>query len=182
MKQVVLGSLLASLAMFVWGFVFWGVNPWAPIDSPDDDAALREVLVSALRGPGVYFVPSFGSDDFASNHVAGPIARIFYQPDGAPVMEPSIFVFHFVHIFVIALLLSFLLAFAGAYAASYRRKVMVVVVAGLAAAIWSNGGEVIWFYSPWAHHLNVMVYDFMAFLLAGLILARFVGRAEAPMK
>ncbi len=179
MKNVVVGSLLAALAMFVWGFVFWGANPLAPIGSPDDDSALREALVSSLPGPGVYFVPSFDSDDFALKHASGPIARIFFQRDGAPVMNPVIFVFGFVHMFVITLLLSFLLAFAGAYAATYRRRVMVVGVAGLAAAIWSNGGDVVWFYSPWAHHLSVMLYDFVAFVLAGLILARFVGRVEA---
>ncbi len=175
MKQAVVGSLLTAVAVFAWGFLFWSTV--APISFPAEDTELREVLLKSLPATGVYFVPVPEGATYKADHEAGPLVQIFFRREGAPVMAPKLFVFGFLHNFVTALILSFLLAFAGAYGATYGRRVTIVVVAGLAAAVWTHFGQVIWFYHDGMHHLAVLCYDVIAFLIGGLILGRFIRSA-----
>lgn len=183
MGRLVVGSLLAAAALFVWGFLFWATPLSAPLTAhTGETTALAEALTAALPGSGVYYLPdpSAGEEVFLEAHRAGPIATIYYRQEGAEAMAPGVFLLGYLHMALSALLIGLLLRAAAPALPGYGRRVAFVVVAGVAANVWAHLGQPIWFFHPWGHPLGTAVYGIVAWGLAGLVLARFaVPRAEA---
>jgi len=179
MKRILIGSLLAAVVLFVWGFLFWGLSGVANavMDPVPDEAALSQKLSEALPKSGVYvlpYPPSQPSDEFLKRHEAGPLAQIFYRREGLNPMSGGVFGAGFVHMLVSVLVMAFALNLALPATSSYGARVKLVIVAGLAGAIYSNLGKPIWWHHVWDYHLLEFVYDFTSWVLAGLVLARFV--------
>ncbi len=181
MKQLAFGVVLAALAMFVWGFLFWGVpwpNPAYSHLSEADEAALWETVRDHVPETGVYYLPDVqreGTMEAAvARHRQGPLAKVMVHAEGAEVMSAGVFIGGFLHMLVSAFLLALLLRGAAPVLGSYGRRVAFVVLAGLAVAVWANLGEPIWNYHPWTHELTNAVYDWTSCIVAGLVLARFV--------
>ena len=64
MVRTILRVLLAAVAMYFWGFLFWGINPvpyqsWQQADDDAAQAALRELFPTA----GTYYVPGRAHDE-----------------------------------------------------------------------------------------------------------------------
>ena len=45
---------------------------------------------------------------------------------------------------------------------------------GVGATIWANLANAVWFHQSWQHHLWVSFYNVIAYIVAGLVLARFI--------
>ena len=80
----------------------------------------------------------------------------------------------FVLILVSCLLLVTILRIAAPATPTYRERVQLVALVGLAAALVIDIGDVVWWYLPLHWKLYQAFYDFTAFLIPGLVLARFV--------
>jgi hypothetical protein len=179
MKRLLLGSLLAALVMFIWGFLFWAVpwpNPAIHTMGADAEAAVAEALRRQIPETGTYVIPNPQTTDpqtYTARHEAGPVAMLFVQADGFAPMRPGVFVGGFVHMLAVAFLLGLILRIAAPVAPTYGKRVLFVLLLGLTAALWSEIGEPIWWAHPWAYHLTVFVSDVTTWGLAGLILARF---------
>ena len=177
-KGLLLGSLLAAVALFVWGFLFWGMPIVQPIDSGVDGAKAQAALKELLTHDGVYVVPEPPGQEMTEGwkamHRQGPIATIFYRTRGMEPMAPTVFVLGFVHNLVTCLLIGLLLGKAIPALPSYGARVGFVVLAGVAATVWGHAGDPIWMAHPWRFHLLAMGYDFVAWTLAGAILGKFV--------
>ena len=177
MTRLLLGTTLAAVALFFWGFLYWGAVPvpWTIIAQVPDEVALQKSLGEALPEPGAYYLPHhFASDTevHASRAEAGPIATILIHDGLGPNATAGIFLGGFVHMWLSALLMGLLIRrFAPA---SIGGAVAVAATAGLAAAVWSNLGRPMWYSQPWDYHLLFAVYDVTGWIVAGAVLGWFV--------
>lgn len=188
MKQIAMGTLLAAVALFVWGFLFWGLpwpNPAYQHLSAEDEAALRQSLSEHVPTSGAYYVPDMehGADHAAylARHREGPLAMVMVRTEGAELMSAGLFAGGFVHMLFSVLLIALLLRAVAPVLRSYRSRVGFLALVGLAAAFWANLGEPIWNYQPWAFHLTAAVYDWTSWIIAGLVLAYVVKPVRAEM-
>lgn len=179
MQKIILGSLVAAVAMFIWGWIYWasGFASGAIIDRPADDDVAQRALVEAFQESGAYFVPYDMDDEEAFNrrHEAGPLAMVFYQKEGAPAMQPMIFVQGFIHYFLTCLLIGVLLKMVLSSLASYGDKVKFTTLAGVTASFFTNLSDAIWMTMPLSYQTFVGVYDITIWIIAGLVLGKFIG-------
>ena len=177
MKQWALGSLLGAIVMFVWGFIYWGTGAVDPFShaSGEGEAAVATALASSLPGAGVYFVPDMANgtvDEWVERHKAGPIAMVSFQSAGADPQSPTTMLAGFVHMLVTVGVLGAALLLAGLSGFADRFRLAAVI--GVAATVFANLGDPIWFHAPWGFHLTVAIYDIVAWLVAGAVLAYFI--------
>jgi hypothetical protein len=183
-SRLLIGALLAALAQFVWGFLFWTtpIGMASMAHAPDPERAQR-ALAELFPADGAYFVPDLeegagARERWTERHLRGPLGMVFVHRAGADPMAPMVFVNGYLHMLITCVLIGWLLARAGAALPTWGAQVGFVALAGFAAAFWGHAGDPIWFYQPWRYHLVAMVYDLVAWALAGAILARF-ARARA---
>ncbi len=187
MKRLAIGIVLATLASFLWGLVYWGLNPlpyttWKPV--PDDQAAGR-ALKEQFPEDGTYYLPAMDNDPdtLARLYRSGPVAFVFMTArEGRPQHEPAVMVRGLVLYLAVCAVLAWLLRAAAPALPRYGGRVKLAALAGLAAALLIDLGDAVWWYLPWDWKLHQAFYDFTAFLIAGLVLAAFVaprGAAES---
>lgn len=181
MGKLIMGAVLTAIAMFIWGFLYFAVNPMAQtvFDRAPDDAAAQAALLDNLPETGTYLIPGNMDDEaaYAELHEAGPIAFVHISREGRPVMSSSVFLYGFLHMLVTVLLIAWLLRMAAPALLSYGARVGFVAVAGLTASFFTHIGAIIWWSLPADWFLFVAVYDLTAWIVAGLVLANFVGPA-----
>jgi len=195
MKKL-LGIVLASLAMFAFGAVFW-MTPLTTsffMTAADDETAGRR-LKELFPATGTYYVPwtqadaslpkEAGEQAFARQealHKAGPIAMIHMRHEGAGIMEPKLLLTGFIHelisMTVAALLMGSLLAVLN----SYVRRVGFMAVTGVLIAWFGPMSQPIWWFNPWPIHIVNALYTALAWLVAGLVLAAFIKPSATSAK
>jgi len=177
MKRLVLGSLLAAVVVFFWGFLYWNVLPFrsSATQAAPDEPSLAQTL-GALPATGTYELPHLSASEspeaFVGRLSQGPIALVLLRKEGANASDPAMFINGFLHMLITALLIGLVLRRTGL--ATFGARFGLVFLAGLAAAIFANLGEPIWYFQPWDWHLLQFGYDLTAWVLFGLVLAKFV--------
>lgn len=170
MARWLLGALGAAVAMFLWGFVFWGLlgGAGALRTLPNEDA-VRDALQGGALATGTYFLPAMVPGQPPPER--GPIVKIYYQADGVFPMTPARMGTGFLHLWLAALLAGGLLSLVAAPLGSYGRRVGFVLLLGLFAAFVIPVGDAIWWHHPLAFQLTQFAYHAVGWLLAGLVLA-----------
>jgi hypothetical protein len=183
MGRLFLGSVLAAVAMFMWGFVFYVVSPamGAVIKTVDDTAATQAVLREHFTESGTYFIPGPDLPEEQMNrlHQAGPLVMIHIRQEGAPPMDPMVLFWGFVHQWVTCLLLGLLLMKAAPALAGYWARAGFLTLAGFAAALFIDYGATIWWLTDRGFALTNLVHDTLAWSVAGLVLAWQPGAGPA---
>ena len=165
--------LLAAVAIYFWGFLFWGVNPlpyqsWQQADDEAAQAALRELFPRE----GTYYVPGRAHDEAEMSALfeRGPIAMVHMADiDGRPMMDPSIMAIGFVLcVFTPAVIALVVSRFGG----GYGERMKSVLLLAFAASFAIHLGDVVWWSADLGWKMWPMVYDFVAWTIAGAILAR----------
>lgn len=179
MKNVVIGSLLGGLVLFIWGFLFWGLSPFAYSalsHAAPDDATAGQALMQHFPRTGTYYIPGPHNppDQLKTLHEAGPVAFVFFNREGKPLMAPSVMITGFVHCIVLAFLVALALNSLGNALPGYGERVRLIVLVGLAASLWGPVAQIIWWYYPPAWQWWVAFEQFVAWVLLALVLARFV--------
>jgi len=182
MSKVLLGSALAAVVMFMFGFVFWGISglPNNVMSGARDVEEARTYLKTNHPEDGFYKVPyseNWAADEaFAAQAKEGPLATIIIRHEGkdpGDMMGMAMgWVYQFVCIFLVALLLH--MAMGNRAMTFYVRRVGFVIIAGLAISIYGNFGDVVWWSYPTAYPTLTAIYDALAWILAGLVLAALV--------
>ena len=171
------GILLASIVLYMWGFLFWGLAPfqeWTMLTATDDVEA-RDALRELFPQNGSYLIPA-PDDDMAAlgvRYQEGPIALVhMLRVEGRPLMHAPIMISGFLLNTVVIGLLAAILAIAAR--PRYWERVQLCGAIGLAAALLINYGGVVWWEisRPW--ELYNALYHFTFCLLAGVILGAFV--------
>lgn len=180
MKKLFAGSLLAAVAIFIFGSIYW-TSPIMGAGSRDiaDDETAQALLKGTFPETGIYYVPgidlySQDAERYNALHEAGPVAMINIIHDPGSPMPPATFVAGFLHEWLVCFLIGLLLLKVAPALPGYGAKVGFVTLAGLTMALFVNVGAIIWWSMPAALQLADAVYNIGAWLLAGLVLARFV--------
>ncbi|CAN5336509.1 hypothetical protein BH24PSE2_BH24PSE2_24470 [soil metagenome] len=186
MSRVTIGAVLAAIAMFIWGFMFWGVSPlpYSVLERVADDAETQAALLDHFPASGAYLIPGNMSEEavYTELHEAGPVAFVQFSREGRPVMAPSVFLYGFLHMLVTAFLIGWLLRMAAPGLHGYLQRLGFVTIAGLAASFFAHVGAIVWWGLPAGWILLTAVYDLTAWIVAGFVLAGFASSAarDAP--
>lgn len=184
--RIVLSALLAAVAIIIWGFIFWVALPFgaATLKTVPNEDALRSTLSQNLTESGAYHFPAMNPNAvdkaeaekaFREKSLAGPRGLLVFMKEGGEPMAPATIVWGFVFSFVAALVMAGLLAMALPALPAYGERVLFVTLGGLFATITVNAGYYNWWYFPLGFILATGIFTVLAWLIAGLIMARTIG-------
>jgi len=187
MVRLLIGAVLSSIVLFVWGFAFWVISPlrFGVLRTIPNEEAVIDALKKNLPETGVYLSPfaeesRFKEDreaaqkELAEKHKEGPLVQIIYRKNGIDPMSPVTFAAGFANMLVASLLIGLLLKLALPGLASYSSRVLFVFVAGVFAAVTIDLSTPIWFHQPWGLPLFNALYHASGWFLAGLVLGAVI--------
>jgi hypothetical protein len=196
--RVLAAAALSAVLMFVWGFVFWGpvLSMTAKLMSPLPAEAELDVIapLRATNVPdGMYVYPGPVADMSDEEATAawkkkikdGPVLHMAYHQQGVSPMDPIMFAKGLAHSFVLSLLSAILLALVVHTLPSYASRVGVLLLVSVIAAIWTNVGDVIWWFHTPKYAAGQIAYAVVSGLLMALATAAIVRPAvlaSAPAK
>lgn len=178
MKKHLLGPLLAALAAFCFGFIWWGLSPlsYKGLSTVPDVSGTALALGRMFPASGAYMLPSplDGEARMKELSARGPMVEVHIhkEPFGDADMG-RVMAVGFLHMFVISVLLSFILCGLEKAFVRWTCRVKFCAAIGLLVATCDLG------YSIWWHHalswtISQAGYDFLMYVVVGLVLAKFV--------
>lgn len=177
MKKLLLGSFLAGLALFMWGFIYYGISgvPYGLLESPNPGAGAA--LKAAFPDDGTYIIPSPESETLPEEQQSGPIAMVHLVRDGTDnpmsMMLPG-FLHGWAYCIILGMLLQQICKKSG-----YGARVWFVTLIGIAGAFLARIGDAIWWWQAWDWQLSNFAYSVIGAIIAGAILAKFI---KSPVK
>jgi len=178
MLKLALGTLLAAIAMFAWGFFFYGskaIDHFGHV-TLEQEAVLLEAFKANLSADAIYILPDESNgtaEEVMARAAPGPVALINYHSGPIPPMATTL-IMGFVHILITAAILAVFMTLIAPAAKTYADRLKVIAVAALAAAVFAHLGNPIWWHYPWGFSAMAALYDFVSYVMAGAILAYFV--------
>ena len=169
MKKFLLAPAVAALAMFFWGFVYYGISglPYRTLETAPNLAA----SLASLPADGAYLVPDPRSPDAEKAMQEGPVAMVHYRK--VPHSMGSVMAMGYLQEFISCLLLAFILWKCDAAFRGYTCRLMLSITIGVLITWFSHAGEAVWWQQAWGWHLSTMFYDIVAWAIAGSVLAKF---------
>ena len=93
MKRIVPGILLATIAAYFLGFLYWGLNPlpYSVWKRTNDDQAAQQALREHFPESGTYYLPGMYNDEETLSRLseAGPVGFVHISLEGRPVVQPE---------------------------------------------------------------------------------------------
>ncbi len=177
MKGIATGSIAAAIAVFIWGFLFWGTAIADPFDhvTPEQETTIAANLSTGFSEPGVYSIPDQANgteEEWIARHEAGPVAIVRVRPEGVNPMAPAKMAGGFVHMLVSIAFMAAALRLTNLQ--SYGQRLQLVLVTALAGTTFATLTDPIWFHATWGYFVWLMIYYMISWLIAGAILARFI--------
>jgi hypothetical protein len=184
MVRALIGGLLGGLAMFMTGFIFWGTPLSALALSRTDEQAsanLQAAMAQALTptGTGVYVIPDPATAQGTILYGKGPVAQIFYNEGGFPVMDSGALIGGLILSLIVGVVIALALRFV---TTGFADRARATILFALAAVLWLHIGQAVFNHAPWGYILYLAFSDFVALALAGLIAAKLMEtKAEATV-
>lgn len=182
-RRAGLAVLVSTLALTAWGLLFWGLL-YQYVDvyrTLPGDRRVLDLLVAQGTATGTYFVPwprntpeTFAA--FLQQHRSGPFFQLSYIREGIDPQAPGKLALGLLHYLLVTIVAAALLALATPAAAPWWRRGLVVMMAGLLGTLFIRLGDPIWFHLPWHFALGQAVYEVVAWLILGSLLAALVRR------
>jgi hypothetical protein len=182
MAKTVLGSLLAGVVLFFWGAFSHMVLPLGKMGVRQ--LSQEEPMLEAVRGsvhePGFYFFPGKDMSRPASESEEsawlekvkrGPVGVLVVQPSGGEAISPRQLGTQLATDLVSAILAALLLT---RVLAGYWGRVLFVTVLGLFSFLVISVPYWNWYGFPTEFTVAEGIDQVVGWLLAGLVLARFV--------
>jgi len=176
--KILKGAMTASIAVFLWGFIFWWSQlPYSALNQLDEaDAVTREFRARFPRS-GVYMFPK--PNDYLPNLKealeTGPAMTVYVlsPEDTLPVWV--MLLAGFGRILFTTLLLGWILKISlPALQPGYPSRVGFVMLIALAMVAYRDFADPIWWNYPWAWNRLKAFYDLVSWAIAGMILATFI--------
>ena len=189
MPRVIIGAVVAAIAMFVIGFIFFGTPLHKLALAGIDDvqaAAVQQAMAANLPRTGTYSVPGLNTEAQTNMFSQGPIATIHYNTGGFAATDAGSLVTGLVLNFIVALLIGTALIGIDRRVPDFGSRARVAVLIAIAATAYVHLGEPIHWHHDWPHFIYVFIADALALSAAGIILAWFlpksgrVAPADAP--
>ena len=179
--RALIGAVVAAVAMFILGFIFFA-TPLGSIGMkslPDAQAAaVQTSLAQNLPATATYSVPSAETPGQTTLYGRGPIATIHYNTSGFAVGDAGSMIGGFIHMLVVTLLMAVGLYTLSRYVPSFSERVRLLILGTLGATIFMRLGEPIWFHHDWAHAIYLFVADTVSLAVAGLIILKLLPRTH----
>jgi hypothetical protein len=184
--RVVIGSFLAAVVFFFWGFLYWTVLPLAKVMMPKHPK--EELVVAALDEhtptTGVYFFPGLVEGDdtgekWAEAHTRGPFGTIIFVKEGMDPSDGGTLSKGFLHGWTTCLLAAALLALSARNLPTYASRAGYVALLGVFAAVLVFASQAIWFGHPLPYTMFSAAYYILGMVWTGLVLAAIV---QSPVK
>ena len=168
MKKNILAVFLAGCVLFLWGFVSWVILPWHNWVSHkfSDERAVSQVLKQNATTAGVYYLP-YAEEDHKPGEAA---AFVNVLPNGFDMNMGKLMGTALLGQILSAFLVFLLLRQVSHL--SYWNKVWFVARVGLAIGFISHFPYWNWFGFPGPYILVTILDVLIAWVLAGLVLAR----------
>ena len=142
MKKFLFAPLLAALAMFFWGFVYYGLSgiPYKVLGTVGD---IGPELTKLFPADGTYILPDpRGTPEAISEQMKrGQFATVHIKKSGVPEMDPAVMGKGFALEFVTCLLLAFMVRRSGPVTGAVRRFLTGPVGCELTGATWTPDGR-----------------------------------------
>ena len=170
MKKCILAVVLSAVVLFVWGFVSWTILPWhnAVANKFADESAVSSVLKENAPSAGIYYLP-FAQEDLKPGAVFA-LANVL--PDGVDMGMGEMMGLGLLGQAVSAALVILLLG--NTSNLDYWQRVRFVALTGLAIGFVSHFPYWNWFGFSTSYTLVIILDSLIAWLLAGIVMARFV--------
>ncbi|HEY6916550.1 MAG TPA: hypothetical protein VI381_02815 [Allosphingosinicella sp.] len=177
MGRIILGSVVAAIAMFVIGFIFFA-TPLGKLSYSSlgnmEAAAVQQTLAANLPKTGTYFIPSpESSAEQTVMYGQGPVATVHYNRGGFPAMDPGVLMGGFILNFVTALLIGAALLGIADRVTDFPSRARLAAIFGVAASALLHLGPPLYYHQDWTHAIYLFVADGITLAAAGLILARW---------
>ncbi len=178
--NVLKGAVVASIAVFLWGFMFWWPHlPYSALGhlgQIDEEDAVAQELRARFPRSGVYMFPKPG--DYRRNpegiRETGAMTVYILTPEDALPLWGMLLA-GFGRILFATLLLGWVLKTSlSALRPRYPSRVGFVVLIALAVVAYRDLADPIWWNYPWAWNLLKAFHDLVSWTIAGMILAAFI--------
>lgn len=169
MKNNLIAVLLGSVILFVWGFVSWTILPWhnSVSNKFGDESAVAQVLKSNAKTPGIYYLP-YAQEDHKTGEAT---AFVNILPNGLEMNMSKMMGVAMIGQILSALMVLLLLRQTSGL--SYWNKVGFVSLVGLTIGFVSHFPYWNWFEFSSAYILVTILDIIIAWILAGLVMAKF---------
>ena len=174
----ILGSVVTALVLFVFGFLYWAVNPlpyatWNEVENP---AAAQASAAQLFPEDGTYFLPGPGNDPEALKLLEnGPAVFLTIDHTPAAGADPIALATGFLHNLLSALALAYLLT----HISGLANRLKLSVAIGVLGVVVINGSEIVWWLQPVSWIAHQAVYYLIYFGLAAWVLNFFLPRDSA---
>jgi len=176
--NTLLAGIGSTIVVVVWGMIFWGwVHEFFGVfNKLPGDTKVVEMLIANGTATGTYFFPwprntpeTFAN--FVQQHKTGSFFQLSYIKEGVDPQAPGKILRGVFQYFAVSMIAVALLRLTMTPSASFLRKFIIVLLAGLMGTIFIRLGDPIWFHLPWQHALGQAVYEMVAWLLMGAVIA-----------
>jgi hypothetical protein len=192
-KQLILGSVLGSIVLFVWSAIAWMLIPWPgdPLRSFTNEDAVAQAITANAPRSGVYLLPNepkrtpgmteqqftAATNAMGEKMTRGPVVFAAVRLEPFTSMGKPL-VIQFLTQLVVAVLATFLLLQTSGL--SYKGRVIFVTAFGVIIFVGGHLDEWIWWSFSNAYMLMQLGAIVIGWFLASLVIAKFVrGKAAA---
>ncbi len=169
MKAVLVSAFLGGIAVFIWGYIFWNVLPGSEFayDLSQNDRKLMSFLEQRFELPSTQV-------GYLAGEPKPVVATVFLQRSGGFV---SMLWQGLLHMMLSVGLIALIMRAIPTQPASYAARVGLISLIGFTAAVVANLSDPVWFTQAWSWHLAQAIYDFIFWVVAGLVIAGLVKPA-----
>jgi hypothetical protein len=184
MVRSFIGGLIAGIVMFFIGFVFWG-TPLAEVAfnkaNDSDSAIVQTALAQGLTqtGTGTYLIPTPNTQAGTVAYGRGPIATVHFNTAGFAANDLSMMLPGLIFALVSGLAMSFGIG-AVSRENSFAQIARLVILFSLGTTIWTILAQPVFNNYGWTYWIYFFVSESVAFIAAGLIIARWFVSRDAP--
>ena len=178
MLRVVIGSAAAAVAMFVIGFIFFGLGlqNLAMKSVGDTQAApIQQTLRANIAETGTYAVPGDRTPEQTRMYGTGPVATIHCNVEGQVAgMSAGLALKGLLFNFAIALAFGLALIGIDGRVKDFGSRARVAAIIALAAAAFAHLGVPLYYPHDWTWYIYLFLADGIALAAAGVIVAWFL--------
>jgi hypothetical protein len=190
MGKIILGALLAAIAVFAWEALSWTVLGWHENGYREfrDESSVSEVIrANVTSGHGIYMLPSMepaskmATVEEKAAHDAkqakamedGPYVYAIIRPGKGEISMGTNMILSFVRTLICAFLIAALLSQTALF---YPARIAFVAAAGLFAGLTSDLPMWIWMEQPGRDTIVNIADHVIAWIIGGAVLGIFVGK------
>lgn len=178
-KQLILGSVLGGIVLFVWSFIAWTFIPWPgePLRSFNNEGAVEQAVVNNAPVSGIYLLPNPHKSGVTPEQQTASEEKLMRGPMvfasvrlGAMRPFPVLLITQLLTFIISALIVTFLLL--KTVGLSYGQRVVFVSVCGILIFLGGKVDQWVW----WSFSTSYLMAEFGAivigWILAGLVIAK----------